>query len=92
MAFAYIKLEKMDNALQSSNEALKLDETNVKALYRRAQCLYQKRKFDDAGKDLKEAEKLAPEDKAVKKLRRLVDQQMAKQKKKEKSMAKKMFG
>ena len=54
--------------------------------------MYNKRKFDDAMKDLKEAEKLAPDDKAVKKLRMLVDQQMAKQKKKEKSMAKKMFG
>lgn len=82
----------MDNAFQSCNDALKLDETNVKALYRRAQCLYQKREFDDAVKDLKKAEDLSPEDKAVKKLRRLVDGQMAKQKKKEKAMAQKMFG
>lgn len=82
----------MDNALQSCNDALKLDETNVKALHRRAQCLYQKREFDDAVKDLKKAEDLSPEDKAVKKLRRLVDGQMAKQKKKEKAMAQKMFG
>lgn len=92
MALAYIKLEKLDNANQACNEALKLDVTNVKALYRRATVLYQKRKFDDAVKDLKEAEKLAPDDKAVKKLRKLVDQQTEKQKKKEKAMAKKMFG
>lgn len=92
MALAYIKLEKLDNAYQSCNEALKLDETNVKALYRRATVLYQKRKFDEAVKDLKEAEKQAPEDKAVKKLRRLVDQQVARQMSKEKAMAKKMFG
>ncbi|KAL3806626.1 hypothetical protein ACHAXA_010814 [Cyclostephanos tholiformis] len=92
LAFAYIKLDKLDNAMQSCDDALKLDGTNVKALYRRATVLYQKRKFDDAARDLKEAGRLAPEDKAVKKLRGLIDQQMAKQKKKEKAMAKKMFG
>ena len=92
IALAYIKLEKLDNALQNCNDALMLDESNVKALYRRASVFYQKRKFDDAVKDLTEAAKLAPEDKAVAKLRGLVDQQITKQKKKEKAMAKKMFG
>ncbi|KAL7531674.1 hypothetical protein ACHAXR_005200 [Thalassiosira sp. AJA248-18] len=92
IALMYIKLEKLDNAKQSCDDALKLDAASVKALYRRATVLYNKRKFDDAIKDLNEAETLAPEDKAVKKLRRLVDQQIAKLKKKEKAMAKKMFG
>mmetsp|Transcript_28544 Transcript_28544/g.60504 ORF Transcript_28544/g.60504 Transcript_28544/m.60504 type:complete len:748 (+) Transcript_28544:113-2356(+) len=92
LALAYIKLEKLDNARNSCDEALRLDAANVKALYRRATVSYQKRKFDDATEDLKEAERLAPEDKAVKKLRKLVDGQIAKQKKKEKAMAKKMFG
>lgn len=91
-ALAYLKLEKMDQALRSCDEALALDAASVKALYRRATVLYQKRKFGDATQDLKEAERLAPEDRAVKKLRRLVDQQVEKQKKKEKAMAKKMFG
>jgi peptidyl-prolyl isomerase D len=92
LAFAYIKLEKLDNALLQCNEALSIDTTSVKALYRRATVLYQKRKFDEASKDLDEAEKLAPEDKAVKKLRLLVERQLSKQKAKEKAMAKKMFG
>ena len=92
LAFAYIKLEKLDNAFLQCNEALKLDAASVKALYRRASVLYQKRKFDDASKDLDEAEKLAPEDKAVKKLRVLVEKQVMKQQAKEKAMAKKMFG
>jgi len=91
IALAYIKLEKLDNALQSCNDALKIDEKNTKALYRRATVLYQKRKFDDAVKDLVQAEKLAPDDKAILKLRKLVDQQLANQKKKEKAFAKKMF-
>lgn len=92
VALAYIKLEKFDNAYQYCNDALSLDSNNVKALYRRASVLYQKRKFDDAMKDCVEAGKLAPEDKAVKKLEALVEQQIAKQKQKEKAMAKKMFG
>jgi hypothetical protein len=54
--------------------------------------LYQKRKFDEASKDLDKAEKLAPDDTAVKKLRGLVGKQLMKQKAKEKAMAKKMFG
>jgi molecular chaperone DnaK (HSP70)/tetratricopeptide (TPR) repeat protein len=92
LALAYIKLEKFDNALLQCNEALNIDAESGKALYRRATVLYQKRKFDDAVKDLDKAEKLSPEDKAVKKLRVLVDKQLQKQKAKEKAMAKKMFG
>ena len=72
IALAYIKLEKYDNALQSCNEALKIDESNGKALYRRATVYYNKRKFEDAIGDLKKAENLAPEDKAVLKLQKLV--------------------
>lgn len=74
------------------DDALKLDTTNVKALYRRATLLYQKNQFDDAIKDLDDAGRLAPEDRAVRKLRGRVDQEIAKQKTKEKTMAQKMFG
>ena len=37
-----VKLEKFDNAYQYCNDALSLDEKNVKALYRGAMVLYQK--------------------------------------------------
>ena len=56
MAPAYIKLEKLENAHRSCDEALRLDEKTVKALVRRATVLYQKRKFNDAVRDSKEAE------------------------------------
>ena len=92
MALAYIKLEKVDNAFQSCNEALAIDPKNVKALYRRATVQHNRRKFDEALNDLKQAEELAPDDKAVKKLKRLVDHEILKQKKKEQAMAKKLFG
>ena len=70
MALCYIKLEKYDNAFQSCNEALALDPTNVKALFRRATVHQQRRKFDLVLEDLKKAEEIAPDDKAVKKLKR----------------------
>jgi tetratricopeptide (TPR) repeat protein len=92
MALCYIKLDKHDNALQSCNEALALDSTNAKALFRRASVYHHQRKFDLAIKDLEAAEVLSPGDKAVNKLKRLVDHEMLKQKKKEQAMAKKMFG
>jgi tetratricopeptide (TPR) repeat protein len=92
LALAYIKLEKLDNAMQSCDDALKIDSKNTKALYRRASVFYQKRKFDDAMRDLVKAEKESPGNKDVKKLRGLVDQQLIKQKNKEKAMAQKMFG
>ncbi|KAL7519589.1 hypothetical protein ACHAWX_004343 [Stephanocyclus meneghinianus] len=48
MALVYIKLEKLDNAFQSCNEALAIiDPKNVKALYRRATVQHTSRKFDD---------------------------------------------
>jgi choline-sulfatase len=90
LALAYIKLDMFDDAMLPCDDALKLDTTNVKALYRRATVLYQKHKFDDAIKDLDDAGRLAPEDKAVRKLRGLVDQEIAKQNKKQKAMALKM--
>jgi hypothetical protein len=37
-----VKLEKFDNAYQYCNDALSLDEKNVKALHRGAMVLYQK--------------------------------------------------
>ena len=103
LALVHIKLHKLDNAMQNCDDALNLDPTNVKALYRRATVLYKKRKFDDSKRDLEVAGRLAPVDKSIIKLRYLVDQEISKQKhkekadiikqkKKEKAMAQKMFG
>jgi len=92
LALAYIKLDKPDNALRSCNDALDLDPDNVKALYRRASVYYDKKKWDDAGKDAKRAAETAPDDKAVKKLQARIEQQVKRQKVKEKKMAQKMFG
>ena len=92
LALAYITLDQFDDAMLPCDDALELDTTHVKALYRRATVLYHKHKFDDAMKDLANAGRLAPEDRVARKLRGRVDQEIAKQKKKEKIIAQKMFG
>jgi len=92
LALAYFKLEKFDQSLRVCNEALELDDASVKALYRRATVFYEKKKWDDANKDLKKASSLAPNDKAIKKLQQNIDFQIKRQKAKEKKMAQKMFG
>ena len=92
LALSYFKLEKYDQALRVSNEALELDGDSAKALYRRATVYFEKKRWEDARCDLDRAAKNAPQDKAIQKLQAKVDLQMKKQKAKEKKMAQKMFG
>jgi len=92
LALAYYKLQKYDQSLRVCNEALVLDENSPKALYRRAMVYYEKKKWEEANKDLKKASGIAPEDKAIKKLQGNVDVMIKRQKAKEKKMAQKMFG
>ena len=92
LALAYVKLGNQDQALRVCNEALAIDENSAKALYRRASIFYEKRKFDDAKKDIKKAIAIVPEDKAIKKLASNIDIMIKRQKDKEKKMAQKMFG
>merc|ERR1712137_864564 len=48
LALAYIKLQKLDQALRVCNEALAIDESSTKALYRRASVYYEKKNWDSA--------------------------------------------
>jgi FK506-binding protein 4/5 len=63
-----MKLENPDEALRYCNEAVTLDENNVKALYRRAWVYYEKKDWDLASEDLTKALKIAPDNKAILKL------------------------
>lgn len=92
LALAYVKLENFPNALRAANEALAIDENSTKALFRRSSIYYEQKKFDEAKKDISKALKAAPEDAACKKLSARIDQQLKRQKDKQKKMAKKMFG
>jgi tetratricopeptide (TPR) repeat protein len=91
LALAYTKLENLDQALRVTNEALGLTDDSAKAFYRRAAIYFEKKRWDDAKKDVGKAKKLAEGDKAILKLEQRIDMQLKKQKEKEKKMAAKMF-
>ena len=91
LALAYMKLENPDQALRVCNEAIAIDGDSPKALYRRASIYYEKKRWEDAKKDIKKAASIAPEDKAIKKLDDRIAIMIKKQKDKEKKMAQKMF-
>ncbi|CAK9036495.1 Protein unc-45 homolog B (Unc-45B) [Durusdinium trenchii] len=72
-AACFLRLKKEDAAMQDCNEALALDPTNVKLLFRRAQAAMAMKKVEDAFRDLRRLLELDPGNKAaqemVKKLR-----------------------
>ena len=95
LALAYMKLENTDQALRVCNEAVALgDGTSAKAFFRRASVYYEKKRWDDAKADVKQAKTILgdTEDKAINKLGERIEAQLKRQKQKEKKMASKMFG
>lgn len=92
LGLAYLKMKNPDQALRYCNDALAIDGKHTKALYRRASVYYERKNWAAASKDLKEAAKIVPDDKAIQKLQEKVDAQLKRQKLKEKKMAQKMFG
>ncbi|XP_059058456.1 peptidyl-prolyl cis-trans isomerase D-like [Achroia grisella] len=68
LAACYIKLANYRNCIKSCNEVLELETHNEKALYRRAQANFALKNYDKALSDLKMAEKVSPNNKAVQKL------------------------
>ncbi len=91
LALMWIKLDDYDQALRYCNDALAMDENNIKGLYRRASVYYEQKNWDGASEDLKNALKGDQSDKAVLKLQEKVDAEKKKQKEKEKKMAQKLF-
>ena len=94
LALAYMKLENADQALRVCNEAVALgDGISAKAFFRRASVFYEKKRWDDAKADVKQAKAILgdTEDKAINKLGERIEAQLKRQKQKEKQMASKMF-
>uniref|UniRef100_A0A8C5E7Y4 Peptidyl-prolyl cis-trans isomerase D n=1 Tax=Gouania willdenowi TaxID=441366 RepID=A0A8C5E7Y4_GOUWI len=58
-----LKMQLWQEALDSCNEALELNEANTKALFRRAQAWQGLKEFSEAMADLKKAQGITPEDK-----------------------------
>jgi molecular chaperone DnaK (HSP70) len=93
LALAYMKMNNVDQALRVCNEAVALDDKSAKAYFRRASVFYEKKRWDDAKKDITNARNLTENnDKAIEKLGERIDLQLKKEKQKEKKMASKMFG
>ena len=96
IAACWLKITDAENylsqAIRSCDDALAIDENNVKALYRRSTALEIKGDYEAAKKYLKRAADVSPDDKAVAKLQVRVEAQIKRQQAKEKKMAQKMFG
>lgn len=92
LSLCYIKINAIDKAYENTKEALKLDPDNIKAMYRQAMCLEKKNELNEAKKLLNKILKITPDDKATQQLMKTVEFKLSKQLKKEKNLAKKMFG
>lgn len=90
-AACQLKLQQWQDAIDNCNEVLGLDETNTKALFRRAQAWQGLKEFNNAMTDLKKAQEIAPADKAIANEMQRVKNRVKEEKDKEKKMFAKMF-
>ncbi|TNN42290.1 Peptidyl-prolyl cis-trans isomerase D [Liparis tanakae] len=86
-----LKMQLWQDALDSCNEALELNQENTKALFRRAQAWQGLKENGNAMIDLKKAHGVAPEDKAIGNELKRVQQKIQEEKEKEKKIYAKMF-
>ncbi|XP_067898053.1 peptidyl-prolyl cis-trans isomerase D [Heterodontus francisci] len=91
IAACKLKLSDWNAAIESCDEALEINQSNTKALYRRAQAWQAKKDYDQALDDLKKAQEITPEDKAINSEILRVKQKKKEQKEKEKATYAKMF-
>lgn len=86
-----LKLKLWQEAIECCDEALDLNQTNTKALFRRAQAWQGLKEFNKAMIDLKKAHEIAPDDKAIGNEMLKLKQQVKEEKEKEKKIYAKMF-
>ncbi|XP_072899106.1 peptidyl-prolyl cis-trans isomerase D [Hemitrygon akajei] len=91
IAACKLKISDWDGAIESCDEALTINQSNTKALYRRAQAWQAKKDYDQALGDLKKAQEITPEDKAINNEILRVKQKKKEEKEKEKAAYAKMF-
>eukprot|EP00957_Ditylum_brightwellii_P009126 690026-Ditylum_brightwellii.AAC.1 len=84
--------EEIKSVKLSLNLNLALVYFNTKVLFRQATIYFEKKKCDDAKKDLDTAGKTTPDNKAIQKLQTRLEEQIKRQKAKEKNMAQTFFG
>jgi len=86
-----LKMQLWQDAIESCNEVLELNQSNTKALFRRAQGWQGLKEFSKAMTDLKKAQEIAPEDKAIGNEMKRVQLKVKEEKEKEKKIYSKMF-
>jgi len=92
IAAAFILDKKWDEAKKECDKVLEIQETNIKALYRRGQCHLGRRDYDLALEDFNQAKTLDPNDKGILNEIAKVKKAKADYAQKEKKMYGKMFG
>uniref|UniRef100_A0A4W3I1L3 Peptidyl-prolyl cis-trans isomerase D n=1 Tax=Callorhinchus milii TaxID=7868 RepID=A0A4W3I1L3_CALMI len=90
-AACQLKLCDWTGAIENCDTAFEIDPSNTKALYRRAQALQALKNYDQALADLKKAQEVAPEDKAINSEILRVKQKIKQEKEKERAVYAKMF-
>lgn len=91
MAAVYLKQRKHEKAITYCNKVLEIDKRNVKAIFRRGKAYLEKDDVERAQEDLKEAEKINPEDSSIKKELALLKKKSAEQDKKQQKFYSNMF-
>ncbi|KAK3261219.1 hypothetical protein CYMTET_29864 [Cymbomonas tetramitiformis] len=91
LAAVYVKLGKFDKGEKSCTGALKLDEGNVKARFRRGKCRSELGDLDGAQEDLMRVAEQDPEDKNVKRELAVLKQRFKKHEAKERKQYAGMF-
>ncbi|KAM9377336.1 peptidyl-prolyl cis-trans isomerase D isoform 1-T1 [Pholidichthys leucotaenia] len=86
-----LKMQLWQEALDSCTEVLELNEGNTKALFRRAQAWQGLKEYWKAMADLKKAQEITPEDKAITNELKRVHLKIQEEKEKEKKIYAKMF-
>ena len=86
-----MRQKKWTEGVSHANQALAIEQNNVKALQRRAKCYRQVGEFDLAEADLENLKTLLPGDSEVEKQSKLLAQARKNRKRKEKNKFKKMF-
>ncbi|GLE03766.1 hypothetical protein PINS_up012668 [Pythium insidiosum] len=91
LAQCYLKLEQWPKAIANCGDALALDASNPKALYRRALAYEKEKNLEAASADVRAALAAAPEDKAILKLDERLKLLLKRQLDKEKKMWSRAF-
>lgn len=91
LAMSYINVKKYQLAIENCNLALRIEENNTKALFRRGKGKYCQKLYEEAKVDFDLVLRYDESNTQAKKQRNLCDQQIKLQKDREKKMYSKMF-